>query len=136
MDSKEVSVIRIFLADFKLVVMVEMAGSVTNWIESTSSKEPKEALSKTVNLVKVKESEIVFKESAEKVLKEVALVMIKEPRISWTLAKAAEPKSPETTKSPAKVVQPEYLSKSAWALAVASDLMEQEDGTLAVELAV
>lgn len=61
------------LALFKFVVKVEMAGKVMNWMVSTSSREPKEAADKMVNLCKLRESEIFFNESAWKSFRLVAL---------------------------------------------------------------
>lgn len=101
------------LAVCKSVEKVEMAGKVTKLMESTSSKEPKEAEVKMVNSCMFKSPVIFLIESAENEDREVALKMVKEPSISLTLAKAAEPKSPVMVKLPTIVLQPAILSKSA-----------------------
>lgn len=111
--SKVVSETIMLLAFCKSVEKVEMAGKVTMLMESTSCKEPKEALVKIVNSFMFKSPVIFLIESAEKEDNEVALKMVKEPSISWILANAAEPRLPVIVKLPTMVLQPEILSKSA-----------------------
>ena len=72
------------LAVCKSVEKVEMAGKVTKLMESTSSKEPKEAEVKMVNSCMFKSPVIFLIESAENEDREVALKMVKEPSISLT----------------------------------------------------
>lgn len=134
--SKVVSETIMLLAFCKSVEKVEMAGKVTMLMESTSCKEPKEALVKMINSCMFKSPVIFLIESAEKEDRELELKIVKEPSISWILAKAAEPKSPVMVKLPTMVVQPEILSKSAWAVAVAEVPILHEDGIEVDELTV
>lgn len=123
------------LALFKLVVKVPMAGKAMNSIVSTSSKEPKEAEVKMVSCSKCRPVTF-FKESALKLLKSVALKIVKEPWISSTEAKAAFCReSPEIVKFPTRVEQPDSLFRSDCAVAVVESEMVHEDGMLEVELA-
>lgn len=78
-DSKEVSEMIMLLADCKLLAKVEMAGKVNRLMVSTSFKEPKEALSKTVNFSRFRAPVMVCTESAEKEFNKVALLIDKEP---------------------------------------------------------
>lgn len=79
MDSREVSEIRILLADFKFEEKVEMAGKVIRLMVSTSSREPKEAEVRMVKLCKARVPVTFCRLSAAKLFREVALLTLKEP---------------------------------------------------------
>ena len=113
-----------------LDVKVEIAGKVIRFILSTLCKDPNEADVKMVKLCKFKESVIDSRESAAKEVKFVALNTVKDPLISLTLAKAPVFKPPPTVRFPTNVSQRLYLSKSLCAVAVACELMVQEEGIL------
>ena len=111
-----------------LEVKLEIAGRVIRLILSTLSRDPKEAEVKMVRLCRFKESVMDCKESAANEVSFVALNIVSEPFIFLTLAKAPVFKPPPIVRFPTSVSQPLYLSKSLCAVAVACELIEQEEG--------
>lgn len=108
-------------------VKVEIAGRVIKFILSTLCRDPNEAEVRIVRLCRFKEPVMDCKESAAKEVNFVALNIVSEPFISLTLAKAAVFKPPPMVRFPTSVSQPLYLSKSLCAVAVACELIEQEE---------